>query len=160
MARVAGDWGGADGCRVRPSEHKRVDATTAARLALYFHAPARPGQKEIGIVLQAYRFEHPNREERFVILDGWSYLWAGLFGAFYVAAMGFRGYFVRALLIDIAYGLLFLAIVGVSFMLTPALVQIAVVALSAPVVLLLHGANMIKIVRDGYRRRGWWTTRL
>lgn len=121
---------------------------------------SRPGQKEIGIVLQAYRFEHPTTEERFAIIDGWSYLWAGLFGAFYVAAKGFRRHFVRALLIDAVFMLLFLAIVGFSFVLRPTLVQIGVVALSAPVMLLLHGANMIKIVRDGYRRRGWWMTRL
>lgn len=111
-------------------------------------------------MLSGYRFEHPSNEERFAVIGGWSYLWAGLFGAAYLSAKGFGNHFAKALLINIAFLLLFLGMLGFSFALTPALVQWAVIVLSVPVVVVLQGVAMIRIIRDGYRRRGWWTTRL
>jgi hypothetical protein len=39
-------------------------------------------------VFRGYRFEHP-RNETVIEVGGWSYLWAGLFGAFYVWRLGF-----------------------------------------------------------------------
>jgi hypothetical protein len=111
------------------------------------------------MTLRGYRFEHPREEDRVITVGGWSYLWAGLFGCLYVATRGSRmGLVAKALAIDLAYLLLFAAVVAGSFVL-PALYQVALVGLSAPVLLFLHGAAMIRLVRDSYRRRGWWVQR-
>jgi hypothetical protein len=111
-------------------------------------------------VLQAYRFEHPSGEEQIDLVDGWSYLWAGLFGAFYVARKGFRRQFAKAAAINFGFLLATLGVVSFSFVLRPALLQLGLVIVSLPLVVLLQGISMIRIVRDGYRRRGWWSTLL
>jgi hypothetical protein len=109
------------------------------------------------MALQSYRFEHPKRDDQVVTIGGWSYLWAGLFGALYVAVVG-GGQWARALLINLVYLLVFLAVVGGSSLLAP-LAQLGLIVLSVPVLIMMQGTSMIRLVRNGYRRRGWWVLR-
>lgn len=104
--------------------------------------------------LQGYRFEHPRDESRVIIIGGWSYLWAGLFGCLYVLAVGMKREVLKALLLDLVYLILFLGVVAASFSLPP-LYQLLVVIVAIPGVTLFHGRALIHLVRDGYRRRGW-----
>lgn len=105
-----------------------------------------------------YRFEHPNEEEHTVIITGWSYVWAGLFGAFYVALKGHPRQFPKALLVNLAYLVPYVLLVGASSQLAPN-AQLTAVVLSVPVILILQSLAMVRLVRDGYRRRGWWIQR-
>ncbi len=42
-------------------------------------------------MLKTYRLDHPEVEES-TFLDGWSYLWASLFGPLYVLLKASRGF--------------------------------------------------------------------
>jgi hypothetical protein len=106
-------------------------------------------------VFRGYRFEHP-RNETVVHVGGWSYLWAGLFGAFYVWRMGFGRLFLRAFAINLLYGLFFagfffgtLTFIGSAFQWYG--LQLVVI----PIFILAQGATMLRMIRDAFRRRGW-----
>ncbi len=104
------------------------------------------------MLLRGYRFEHPRTEES-VTVGGWSYLWAGLFGAGYVLWIG-SGSVWKALALNLAYGLAFLAVVAVTSFI-PAKFQFLVLLPLVPGVIVAQGASMISIIRSGFRRRGW-----
>jgi hypothetical protein len=108
----------------------------------------------VAMAFGGYRFEHPRDEDRVIVVRGWSYVWAGLLGCVYVAALGSRSQLLRALALDLAYFAVFAAIVSGSFLLPPTQ-QAGVVVVSAPLLVMLHGAATIRLVRDSYRRRGW-----
>ena len=106
-------------------------------------------------MLRGYRFEHP-RDEISVECGGWSYLWAGMFGAFYVWHMGFGKLFLRAFVIN----LLFIVIFGVMFFPTstvfrPAAMWFGMQIIGIPLLIIIQGGIMLRMIRDGYRRRGW-----
>jgi hypothetical protein len=106
-------------------------------------------------VFGGYRFEHP-RTEAAVEVGGWSYLWAGLFGAFYVWNKGFRHLFLKALAINIGYSLVFVAVwIATSVPQVPIKIQALVLLALVPILILVQGNTMIRMVRDGFRRRGW-----
>src|SRR5205823_1021510 len=105
-----------------------------------------------------YRFEHPNADEHSVTIEGWSYVWAGLFGAFYVALKGHARQFPKALLINLAYFVPYILLVGASSQLQPN-VQLVAVIVSIPIMVIVQSLAMVRLVRDGYRRRGWWIQR-
>lgn len=102
-----------------------------------------------------YRFEHP-RTEVTVTVGGWSYLWAGLLGAFYVWRKGFPQLFLKAFAYNIGYAVVFF---GVWFVTSIPQVPIKFQALGLlaliPTLILLQANQMIRMIRDGYRRRGW-----
>ncbi|UYN94876.1 MAG: hypothetical protein KIT25_23130 [Enhydrobacter sp.] len=105
--------------------------------------------------LRGYRFEHP-RTEKSITIRGWSYLWAGLFGAAYVWWIGF-GSVWYALLLNVAYGAAFLSIVAVTSFIA-AKTQFLVLLVLVPGVILVQGMAMISIIRIGFRRRGWMSS--
>lgn len=101
---------------------------------------------------RGYRFEHP-KTEKSVTLAGWSYLWAGLFGAAYVIYVGY-GNVWRALAINIACGLIFVAATAATSFIKP-LFQLFVLVGLVPAIVLIQGTAMINIIRTAFRRRGW-----
>jgi hypothetical protein len=108
--------------------------------------------------LRSYRFEHPKTEQS-IILRRASYLWAGLFGAGYVAWIGY-GSIARALVINIAFAIAILALFAVtSSQYVPLKMQFIALMIAAPLVIFIQGQLMISIVRTGFRRRGWLTRR-
>lgn len=107
------------------------------------------------MLLRGYRFEHP-KTEKSVTVRGWSYLWAGLLGAGYVWWIGY-GNIWRALAMNIAYGMSFLAVVVATFY-VPAKTQFLVLLPLTPAVVLAQGISMINIIRQGFRRRGWMSS--
>ena len=107
------------------------------------------------MLLRGYRFEHP-KTERSVTISGWSYLWAGLFGAGYVWWIGY-GSVWRALAMNLAYGASFLAVLAVTSF-VPAKTQFLVLLPSVPGVIVAQGMSMVSIIRTGFRRRGWMSS--
>jgi hypothetical protein len=106
-------------------------------------------------VLRGYQFEHP-RNEIVVEVGGWSYVWAGLFGAFYVWHMGFRKQFWRALAINLLFAVAFAGFFfGSLTAIRSALQWYGLQVVAIPAFIVLQGMTMLKMVRDGYRRRGW-----
>jgi hypothetical protein len=108
-------------------------------------------------VFGSYRFEHP-RTEITVDVGGWSYLWAGLFGAAYVWHKGCGQLFWKALAMNVGYALAFFAIgFATSMPQVPIPTNIWALILLAlvPTLILMQANSMIRLIRDGYRRRGW-----
>jgi hypothetical protein len=102
------------------------------------------------------RFEHPKTEQS-VILRRKAYLWAGLFGAGYVAWIGY-GNVPKALAINIGFGVGVLALTFVTSTryVTP-LYQLLILVIALPLVVAVQGQIMISMVRTAFRRRGWMT---
>ena len=102
-----------------------------------------------------YRFDDLSTEQSHY-LDGWSHLWAALFGPFYVLAKGFI--FSALLMIPISAGLFAgaaAALVVVVGLLDNTLISL-VSSVAIPVgAVLAQGAIAIQLVRLGYLRRGW-----
>ena len=106
-------------------------------------------------VFGGYRFEHP-RTEATVDVGGWAYLWAGLFGAFYVWRKGFPQLFLKAFAYNVAFALGCIAVWGAtSIPQVPVRFQGLILLAMVPVVILVQANLMISMIRDGYRRRGW-----
>jgi hypothetical protein len=90
------------------------------------------------------------------MVAGWSYVWAGLFGAFWVLGQGFGKYFPRALAANVGFILLIVAVAAVTSFIKP-LYQLFVLVLAVPGVFAAQSLYMVSIVRTAYRRRGWMT---
>lgn len=102
-----------------------------------------------------YRFEHP-RTEVSVEVSRWGYLWAGLFGAFYVWRKGCGAQFPKAFAFNIGYALLYIGGVGVTSMpQVPALFQAMAIVAGIPIMILIQANTMIGIIKEAYRHRGW-----
>ncbi len=88
-----------------------------------------------------------------------SYVWAGLFGAGYVAWIG-HGNVLKALAINIGFAL---GVLGLTFVTSTGyvspLTQFLTLVIAVPVIVAVQGEIMISIVRTAFRRRGW-TVRL
>lgn len=109
--------------------------------------------------LRTYRFEHPKTEQS-IVLRRSAYLWGGLFGAGYVAWIGHGGNVARAIAINLAFAVGFLALIGATstrYVLPK--VQLIVLLVAAPLAVWIQGELMIDIIRNGFRRRGWMTRR-
>ncbi|MCW5732501.1 MAG: hypothetical protein KIS73_00150 [Enhydrobacter sp.] len=105
-------------------------------------------------MFQGYRFEHP-RKEMVVEVGGWSYLWAGLFGAFYVWRMGFGRLFAKAMAINLGYLTFFIGVWAATSYAVPLRIQAAILLAMIPILIISQGVTMIRMIRDGYRHRGW-----
>lgn len=106
-------------------------------------------------VFGGYRFEHP-RTELSVEVTGWGYLWAGLFGAFYVWSKGCRPQFWKALAYNIGYAVVFIAAWGAtSIPQVPVRMQALFLLALVPTLILIQANTMIGIIKEAYRRRGW-----
>ncbi len=101
-----------------------------------------------------YRFTHPKTEQN-IFIGKWSYLWAGLFGALYVAWKGMGSRFIYAAALNVGLAILIIAATGVtSFVLVPKQ-QFVVLVVGLPAAVAVQGTMMVNIIRDGYRKRGW-----
>jgi hypothetical protein len=105
-------------------------------------------------VFRGYRFEHP-RHETVVEVGGWSYLWAGLFGAFYVWRLGFGRLFPKAFAINLCYLLFFVGVWAVTSYVVPIQIQAVILLAMIPTLTIAQGATMLRMIRDAYRHRGW-----
>jgi hypothetical protein len=106
------------------------------------------------VLLGGFRFEHPKTEQSVVIRPS-SYVWAGLFGAGYVAWIGY-GSIVQAIAINAGFAVGVVLLLGVTSYVAP-LQQFLFLAFSLPIAVLLQGALMVSLIRTGFRRRGWMT---
>jgi hypothetical protein len=106
-------------------------------------------------MLRTYRLDHPDvAESKF--LDGWSYLWASLFGPLYVLRKGFVGFSLLMLLTSAAIGVAAFGGLGVAAVFASSTATKTVALLALPIAaFVIQGIAGIKIVRTGYRRRGW-----
>jgi hypothetical protein len=90
-------------------------------------------------------------------MGGWSYVWGGLFGALYIWRKGFGKLFLRALAINLLYGLVFAGFfVGTLVFVRNGLQWYALQIVVIPILILAQGASMLRMIRDAYRRRGWF----
>ena len=106
-------------------------------------------------MFRGYRFEHP-RNETVVEVGGWSYLWAGLFGAFYLWRKGFGKLFPKAFAINLLYGLFFVGLFfGSLSVIRSAFQWYGLQLVGIPIIILAQGATMLRMLRDAYRHRGW-----
>ena len=105
-------------------------------------------------MFRGYRFEHP-RNETVVEVGGWSYLWAGLFGAFYVWRLGFRHLFLKAFAINLVHLLLFIGVWAVTSWVVPLRIQAVILLAMIPALIISQGSAMLRMIRDAYRHRGW-----
>jgi hypothetical protein len=106
------------------------------------------------VPFRSIRFEHPKTEQS-ITLRAKSYLWAGLFGAAYVAWVGY-GNVLKAFAVNIGLGI---GLLGLTFVtstryVTP-VTQFIVLVIALPVIVWIQGEVMISIIRTGFRRRGW-----
>ena len=104
------------------------------------------------MLLSGFRFEHP-KTERSVVIRPLSYVWAGLFGAGYVAWIG-HGSIVQAIAINAGFAVGVVLLLGVTSYVAP-IQQFLFLVFSLPVAVLVQGAFMVSLVRTGFRRRGW-----
>jgi len=113
------------------------------------------GWAEIYLIFPPYRFTHPKTEHS-IFVSRLSYLWAGLFGAAYVAFKGMGQRFFLALAMNVGFLVLALAAIGAtSFPFVPKKTQALVIVGMIPVLIAVQGTMMVRVIRDGYRRRGW-----
>ncbi len=105
-------------------------------------------------MFRGYRFEHP-RNETVVEVGGWSYLWAGLFGAFYVWRLGFRRLFLKAFAINLVHLLLFIGVWAATSWVVPLRIQAVILLAMIPALIISQGSAMLRMIRDAYRHRGW-----
>ncbi len=103
--------------------------------------------------LREYRFEHPKTERSITVRRG-SYVWAGLFGGFYVWRVGY-GSVLLAFFINICFAVGVVAIVFGSSIL-PSYQQLLVLIALGPVAILAQGSVMISLIREAVRKRGWF----
>ncbi len=104
-------------------------------------------------MFKGYRFTHPVTDQS-IFTGRWSVLWAGLFGAGYVAWKGMGSRFLLAAIINIGMALACASVVVVSFY-VPKKTQFLVVLGMLPTAILIQGIIMMQLLREGYRRRGW-----
>lgn len=113
------------------------------------------GWAKIFVIFPPYRFTHPKTDES-IFVYRWSYLWAGLFGAIYVAWKGMGSRFLLALLVNIAIALATVGLTAITIVpRVPTLYQIFILVGAVPTIVAIQGKLMIRIIRDGYRRKGW-----
>jgi hypothetical protein len=106
--------------------------------------------------LKTYIFEHPTKNLVRTI-DRRSYIFAAIFGSFYVLYRGFVGRFFMALLLDALFTLgAIVVIVAVALQLHGA--EASVVLVLIPVVVIVGRAKpIVDIIKWGYIGQGWAT---
>lgn len=100
-----------------------------------------------------YEFKEPKTEKR-VKLGKLSYVWAGLFGPFYVAFKGGRLSVFFSLLLSLACAATFVALL-INLNRVPEAVQPVVLIFGALAVLLIHSVWTIGLVVSHYRKARW-----
>jgi hypothetical protein len=111
------------------------------------------GESAVQSMFPRYLFES-RQTLRKVTVGGWSYVWAGLFGPFYVLSKGGRQYVFHALALAAGLTLAFAALLAVTTYVS-AIQQTIALVLALPVVLLVQSVKAVAILKTAYRRRGW-----
>jgi len=108
-------------------------------------------------MFSSYRFDDPDTD-KYVRIGGWSYVWAGLFGAVYVVFKAGLGRLPQALVWSAACGLGLIGLVALATYL-PAEHQVLLLVLGAPAILTIHAVKTMGVVRTSYRQRRWMSHR-
>lgn len=103
-------------------------------------------------MLRSYRFEHPKTEQS-VTIRRLSYVWAGLFGAAYVAWVG-HGSVLQAAATNVGFAIGVVLLIGASCYVAT-LPQFLMLMIGLPAIVLLQGTIMVNMIRTAFRRRGW-----
>lgn len=106
-------------------------------------------------MLSTYRFDHPETDAS-KTLDARAYVYASLFGPFYVLANGFP--VLALLMVPISATIFVIAFVGFGFVdwvLASELVTIFALFGMPVAALVVQGIAAIELVRVGYLRSGW-----
>ena len=104
-------------------------------------------------MFSCYEFHEP-RTQTTVGSGKASYLWAGLFGGFYVL---FKGGGPKALEAFGWHLLCWMVLVNLLFVssVLPPREQLIGLVVAAPLLLTMLSLRMVRLIRTGYRRRGW-----
>jgi len=106
-------------------------------------------------VLNSYRLDNPATDELLVLNRG-SYVWGALGGPLYLIAK--RLYLLAIVMLLVMAGIAVGAVVGLTFSVylfdasLTGLITMLVIVIGAFV---LNGIVAVRLVRYGYRRRGW-----
>jgi hypothetical protein len=106
-------------------------------------------------LFKVYQLDHPLTDES-KVLDGRSYVWAALFGPFYVLANGLPLLALLMALISTAIVVVAFVVFSLvdSFLGSEIIVIVAIFAVPAAA-LTAQSVAAIELVRWGYLRRGW-----
>lgn len=113
------------------------------------------GGNRCGSLFSTYRFDHPETDAS-KTLDVWAYLWASLFGPFYVLLNGFPLF--ALLMVPISAMIFVLAFAGfglVDWVLGSEVVTIFALFATPVAALAAQGIAAVELVRRGYLRAGW-----
>ncbi len=103
----------------------------------------------------SHRIDHPQFDNS-IYLEGWSYLWASLFGPLYVFYHGFRWAALAMLGISLAIGGAAAGIIiAVAVVMGDASVVVPVLVIVPLVALIVQGLAAVHLVFIGYLKRGW-----
>ena len=97
---------------------------------------------------------HDSTTQKTVRIGKASYLWAGLFGGFYVLFKGGRPKALEAFGWHLLCWLVLINFLFVSSVLSPR-EQLIGLLVGAPVLLTMLSLRMVRLIRTRYRRRGW-----
>jgi hypothetical protein len=106
-------------------------------------------------VFPSHRIDHPHIDNS-IILEGWSYVWASLFGPLYVLYHGFKW---RALAM-LAFSIVIAAVVTGIITAIAVVLESVTIVIPAMVVLpiagvVIQGLIAVHLVFIGYLKRGW-----
>lgn len=109
----------------------------------------------MGLLFSTFEFDHPKTDETRVIGKR-SYLWASLFGPFYVLSHGFL--FSAALMMPISTAVFvaaFMSVVLVDGFFDSIAISASAVVVAPIAALTAQGVAAIEVLRWTYLRRGW-----
>lgn len=106
-------------------------------------------------IFATHYLDHPHRGDT-QVLGGWSYVWAGLFGPFYVLANGFgRAALVMAFYTALIVGAAFGLITGVAVFASSVASTILGIAAIVTAALAINARLAIRLTLIGYLRAGY-----
>jgi hypothetical protein len=106
-------------------------------------------------VFSSHRIDHPHFDNS-IVLEGWSYVWASLFGPLYVLYHGFKWRALAMLGLSIAIaGAVTGIIVVIAVVMDAATVLLPAMVVLPIIGLIVQGVIAVELVFYGYLRRGW-----
>ena len=109
-------------------------------------------------MFKTYRLKNMVTDEEFHI-GKWSYLWACMFGPFYVAFKAGPGCIARAVLLSLACsGMLFILLVNLNRV--PQSLQAIALIFGILAVLLVHSTQTISFIVKYYRKQRRWSVKV
>jgi hypothetical protein len=102
----------------------------------------------------AYRVQD-RKSEKALRLGGWSYLWAGLFGVFYLLLKGGLNKLLPGTLVTL---ICFGAVIGFPFFtarFVPGSLHSVALILVIPAIFVVQSFRTSALIRDSFKQRGW-----